>query len=73
MPITNKDDSLEELPILESTVQQDGEEQSVSEQSALINSEDDNGVNDDETDTCQYKNVVLFSDNLLQFLKKNKG
>ena len=27
-------------------------------------------MNDDETDTCQYKNVVLFSDNLLQYLRK---
>ena len=41
----------------------------VSEQSALINGEDSNGVNDDETETCQYNNVVLFSDNLLQYLK----
>ena len=63
---------MEELPISESTVQQDGEEQSVPEQSALVNGEDDNGVNDDETDTCQYSNVVLFSDNLLQYLKKTK-
>ena len=69
---TNKNDSLEELPISESTVQQDGEVQSVPEHSALVNGEDDNGVNDDESDTCQYNNVVLFSDNLLQYLKKNK-
>ena len=69
---TNKNDSLEELPISESTVQQDGEEQSVPEQSALVNGEDDNGVNDDEIDTYQYSNVVLFSDNLLQYLKKTK-
>ena len=63
---------MEELPISESTVQQDGEKQSVPEQSALVNGEDVNGVNDDETDTCQYSNVVLFSDNLLQYLKKQR-
>ena len=63
---------MKELPISDSTVQQDGKEQSVSEQSALINDEDDNGVNDDETDTCQYNNVVLFLDNLLQYLRKTK-